>query len=75
MASIRKCDICGKCEEGRKPNGFHEVSRYRNSIYMPDGYSDLCEDCYEEYEAENDKALKVYRETINNWFKSKGEKE
>lgn len=71
MASIKRCDICGKMSEGRNADGFHEISRYQKSVYLPDGYSDLCDDCYEEYDEMNKTALQVYRETIENWFKEK----
>lgn len=71
MAKITKCDICGKEEFGRNPEGFHEVPLYNRSIYNPDGYSDLCEDCYEEYDKISDDALRVQREAIRQWFEEK----
>lgn len=71
MAKITKCDICGKEEHGRNPEGFHEVPLYNKSIYNSDGYSDLCEDCYEEYDRVYDMALKAQREVIRKWFEEK----
>jgi len=68
---IVKCDICGKMEEGRKPEGFHEVCRYDKSLYNPDGYMDLCEDCYEEYDKIADSALRLQRNMVKEWFASK----
>ena len=73
MAKIRKCDICGKCQEGRNPDGFHEVARYRKTLTIADGYSDLCDECYDEYMEVHDGALRVCRDTINAWFMEKGD--
>ena len=71
MSKITKCDICGKEEIGRNPEGFHEVPLYNKSIYNPDGYSDLCEDCYEEYDKVYDAALRTQRDIMRKWFEEK----
>ena len=71
MSKITKCDICGKEELGRNPEGFSEIALYHKTIWMPDGYSDLCEDCYEEYRDVYDNALKEMREKVMNWIMSK----
>lgn len=71
MAKLTKCDICGKEEIGRNPEGFSEIALYNKTIWMPDGYSDLCEDCYEQYREVYDEALKVQRDTVMNWIMEK----
>jgi hypothetical protein len=71
MSKITKCDICGREEVGRNPEGFSEIALYHKTVWMPDGYSDLCEECYEEYQEVYDKALRTQRETIMNWIMSK----
>lgn len=72
MAKITKCDICGLQTIGRNPEGFHEVPIYNKSIYNPDGYCDLCEDCYEEYDKAYDESLKLQKEFLRKWFEEKG---
>lgn len=71
MAKITKCDICGKEELGRNPEGFHEVCVFIKSLYNPDGYCDLCEDCFEEYDRAYDNSLRIQRETMRKWFEDK----
>ena len=71
MSKITRCDICGLETVGRNPEGFHEVPLYNKSLYNPDGYSDLCEDCYEEYDKVYDAALRTQRDIMRKWFEEK----
>ena len=75
MAKITKCDICGKQETGRNPEGFHEVPLYKKSTYNPDQYCDMCEDCYDEYSEKYDIFLREQRKKVQEWIDSKTNKE
>ena len=71
MAKITTCDICGAIGRGRNPEGFHEIHEYSTSLKLANGYFDLCDKCYNEYNKMFDICENEFVEKMMNWLKEK----